>query len=108
MQRPYTESAALVASRPIFLCFGCYDAFVEAGKRWWHQIERPKHADDEWKPSIAGHVWMNMMNERAEQRMREPQQIDVPDDFVPGPRRNWNPQQRAAAEHVRRVMRQDR
>lgn len=51
------------------------------------------------------------MMEAAEQRKHEPQQtIDVSRDFRPivNHEKFWNPQQRAQAEYMRRVLREMR
>lgn len=111
LQRPFTEAAAERASRPIFMCQGCFDGFIEASTRWWHQIDRPKHADENWRGSIIGHVRWNLMMEAAEQRKHGPQQtVDVARDFRPivNHQKLWNPQQRAQAEYMRRVLREMR
>lgn len=111
MRRPFTMEAARQAARPIFMCWACYDSFVKSSKRKaWPGIDRPDYASDDWRPSILHHISMMLIEEKISRRHEKAHPApDVAQEFRPvmPHELRWNPQQRAAMAHVRRVMREN-
>ena len=99
---PFTWKPPLSVA-PKFYCNPCWDAFKAAWNKPLPGIDRPAHADDEWRPSILGHIQLCSLALSFEDRDKG-KSAPQPSLGISG----RTPAQRAQAERHRFLMRKYR